>query len=424
MLRNVKNLLRRTFGAAALSLLFVGTASAQLPTSVDIDLVPGTTVNTLDVRLRANGSSFNLVVSNLVFTVRWSTAAPQTLGLGTSAWCPATTLAFPLGAATGTVSSGGFDYQTYSMVATQQIGQPQLNGGCGPNGQSLPADTWVTVFTIPVSASTTCTTFQIVTNETYTNANNANFFVSLGGTARTGVIEPTAACVSSASCGTTIPTATSNSPLCQGATLNLSATAANGGNTMTYYWVGPNGFTSTLQNPTITNVTPAMSGVYTVTAAINGGCQNFSRNVTVTVVDATVGGPQSLCTLGTTLPLGGNAVPAGSTGTWSIVTGGVTGTFSDPNDPNATFTHLTGNGPITLRWTITGGPCPTETADVVLTLTAGPTVTCPGNSSVCVTAAAFPLTGGSPEFGTYTVDGSPATDFDPAAVGVGPPYDA
>jgi len=64
------------------------------------------------------------------------------------------------------------------------------------------------------------------------------------------------------SCSTCPVTAGNNGPLCAGQTLNLTATALAGA---TYSWTGPAGFSSTLQNPTITNITPAMAGNYVVT---------------------------------------------------------------------------------------------------------------------------------------------------------------
>ncbi|WP_207625840.1 immunoglobulin domain-containing protein, partial [Niastella populi] len=56
------------------------------------------------------------------------------------------------------------------------------------------------------------------------------------------------------------PTAGSNTPVCAGSTLNLTATGGT-----SYSWTGPNGFTLNTQNPTINNVTIGASGVYTVT---------------------------------------------------------------------------------------------------------------------------------------------------------------
>ena len=56
-------------------------------------------------------------------------------------------------------------------------------------------------------------------------------------------------------------TAYASSP-CQGGTVELYAITENVG--VNYEWSGPNGFTSDLMNPTISNASTAMSGVYTV----------------------------------------------------------------------------------------------------------------------------------------------------------------
>ncbi|WP_424493590.1 hypothetical protein [Salinimicrobium sp. GXAS 041] len=63
------------------------------------------------------------------------------------------------------------------------------------------------------------------------------------------------------------PTASSNSPICVGGTLQLNASTVSGA---TYQWTGPNQFTSNLQNPFIENVTANQSGIYSVRAVING----------------------------------------------------------------------------------------------------------------------------------------------------------
>lgn len=63
----------------------------------------------------------------------------------------------------------------------------------------------------------------------------------------------------STDCSILPPLVSSDSPLCAGDTLHLHAeTIANA----IYSWTGPNGFTSTQQNPVIPNVTPAHSGDY------------------------------------------------------------------------------------------------------------------------------------------------------------------
>lgn len=68
-----------------------------------------------------------------------------------------------------------------------------------------------------------------------------------------------------------------NSPLCIGQNLHL--TASGGTN---YNWTGPNGFTSTEQNPTIINTNPNHSGIYTCAIIGTDGCDGTST-VTVTV---------------------------------------------------------------------------------------------------------------------------------------------
>lgn len=63
------------------------------------------------------------------------------------------------------------------------------------------------------------------------------------------------------------PPCTSNSPVCNGQTIQLAAQAV--GNA-TYNWWGPAGFNSTLQNPTIPNATTANSGQYSLRIIVNG----------------------------------------------------------------------------------------------------------------------------------------------------------
>lgn len=78
-----------------------------------------------------------------------------------------------------------------------------------------------------------------------------------------------------------IPTAeaSNNTPVCEGDTVNLSGSSDIG---VTFEWTGPNGFVSTAQNPSISNVSMANAGVYTFTATSAAGC-SFTGTTTVTV---------------------------------------------------------------------------------------------------------------------------------------------
>jgi len=75
-----------------------------------------------------------------------------------------------------------------------------------------------------------------------------------------------------------IPTAGNGGPVCEGTTLTLTSTTTTGA---TFSWTGPNGFTSTLQNPTIPSVIAADSGLYTVSLMAAGCTSSSSVNAVV-----------------------------------------------------------------------------------------------------------------------------------------------
>src|SRR5439155_1585087 len=90
------------------------------------------------------------------------------------------------------------------------------------------------------------------------------------------------------------PTASNNGPICAGSILTLSTSTVAGA---TYSWTGPNGFTSALQNPSITNATTAATGTYNVTVTVSG-CTSAAGTTSVTVnalPTPTISGPASVC---------------------------------------------------------------------------------------------------------------------------------
>jgi PKD repeat protein len=83
-------------------------------------------------------------------------------------------------------------------------------------------------------------------------------------------------------------TASSNSPVSQGATIQLYG-EPNG--MAEYHWTGPGGWTSDLQNPTRPNATKAMEGTYTLTVTNSNGCSDdATTDVVVTVPVTPTGG--------------------------------------------------------------------------------------------------------------------------------------
>ena len=162
-----------------------------------------------------------------------------------------------------------------------------------------------------------------------------------------------------------VATAGSNAPQCSGSTLNLTS----GGGT-SYSWTGPNGFTSLAQNPSITNVTTAASGTYTVTVTNGNGCSaNATTDVTVTsgntltLSSAAGTDAQTVCintaitniTYATTGATGAtfSGLPAGVTGNWAANVVTISGTPTALGTFNYTITLMGGcsipaNGSITV----------------------------------------------------------------------------
>src|SRR5262249_24898681 len=109
-------------------------------------------------------------------------------------------------------------------------------------------------------------------------------------------------------CTFNAPIPGNNGPICQGSTLNLSATTILGA---TYACTGPNAFSSSQQNPSVSNATTAASGPYSVTATVNG-CPSSQQTTVATVnpipSSPTISSNSPLCA-GQTLNLTSSSVP-------------------------------------------------------------------------------------------------------------------
>jgi len=106
-------------------------------------------------------------------------------------------------------------------------------------------------------------------------------FLTTTDSATTPVLSAVTICYNNTCAGLpTAPVPSNNGPVCAGATLQLSASTIAGA---TYSWTGPNGFTSALQNPTLSGATAAAAGTYNV-KAILGACQSPAAPTSVTIV--------------------------------------------------------------------------------------------------------------------------------------------
>lgn len=171
-----------TLRTLALSSSFIAAAGfAQLPL-VDISLEHDQPNNQLLVHLRANDFDFGELLSNLVFTVRWQESSAATLSFGTSDWCPAPSAAFSPAPSAMVTPGNGFKYRTWNSVGLALLSDIQDDGGCD---QTMLANTWTHVLTIPVSNDPGGTVFEIAEDQ-YAIDNNRGFFVSLNGQASTG----------------------------------------------------------------------------------------------------------------------------------------------------------------------------------------------------------------------------------------------
>ncbi|MDQ3535520.1 MAG: hypothetical protein M3421_07835 [Bacteroidota bacterium] len=173
------------------------------------------------------------------------------------------------------------------------------------------------------------------------------------------------------------PVASSNGPQCVGATLNLSTEAVSGA---TYAWTGPNGFSSSLQNPDIANVTAAHAGTYSLTVTVED-CPSTpgTTEVVINPIPATpsVSNNGPLC-VGGTLNLSTAAV-AGATYSWTGPDG-FTSSLQNPGISNVTADHA---GSFSLTITVDNCPSLAATTNVVISpVPATPEVS--NNGPLCV----------------------------------------
>lgn len=168
-----------------------------------------------------------------------------------------------------------------------------------------------------------------------------------------------------------------NGPLCAGSTLNLTASTVAGA---TYMWTGPNGFSSTLQNPSIPFVTTLASGTYTCVATQASSCNSCTATTTVVVnpIPATPAptndGP--ICS-GNTLNLSTAAV-AGATYNWT----GPAGFSSSVQNPSVAGVTAINGGNYSVTVTVNGCTSAAGVTSVIVKNTPNPPIA-GSNSPIC-----------------------------------------
>jgi uncharacterized repeat protein (TIGR03803 family) len=146
-----------------------------------------------------------------------------------------------------------------------------------------------------------------------------------------------------------VPTALNGGPYCAGGTISLWAPTISGA---AYFWTGPNGFTSAVQNPTILGATAVNAGTYSVTVTV-AACAS-APGTTAVVVNPVPAMPAVTApsAVGAGSPNRTAGVPphAGSTYSWTIGNGTIT---SGQGTSEITFTAGTAGTPLTLSVTET-----------------------------------------------------------------------
>jgi len=342
--------------------------------TVRVYIVPGLTANITPTNaVICSGGTGSVVLTSTVsggappYTYSWSSGAntnTASVGIGTHTLiiqdtvssCPAITNTievFPVATPSAPVLGNNSALcvgQTLSLTATNSGGTTWT--WTGPNG-----------FT---------STLQNPTIPVATTSASGTYSATMSFSGCTGPPGITTATISEIPA---VPTVGSNGTLCAGSTISLTATFTAGA---TYFWSGPNGFTSNVQNPIITGASTLASGTYSVAATI-GGCMGPVGTVTVQVnpipATPTAANNSAICE-GQTLSLTSN--PSGSIYNWT----GPNGFTSTIQNPIITAATTSASGTYSVTQTVLGCTSPVAITEVTVNpIPTTPTVA--NNSAIC-----------------------------------------
>jgi gliding motility-associated-like protein len=200
-------------------------------------------------------------------------------------------------------------------------------------------------------------------------------------------------------------------PNCSNDTLKLFATpTATQGLNYLYAWTGPNGFTSTQQNPTIASATPAANGVYSCKVSINTCISDSTKSITVSGIGSsglqTTTVNQSICqgtsylgysTAGTYVDSFISTFGCDSIRTLNLIVNPLPSITSatSPNDTicaNSAIT-LAGSGASTYTWTgsVANNAAFTPTASGTYTLTGTDVNGCTNTTTTSIVVLPLPI---------------------------------
>ncbi|MEM9546323.1 MAG: T9SS type A sorting domain-containing protein [Bacteroidota bacterium] len=210
------------------------------------------------------------------------------------------------------------------------------------------------------------------------------------------------------------PEAFNNGPICEGDDLELTTQAVISG---TYAWTGPNGFTSTDQNPSIINTTPSFSGSYCIVVYVDG-CESHVGCTVVTInpipSSPMISSNNPICE-GESIELSANSV-TGAIYSWT----GPNGFISFDQNPVISDGSLLDGGTYCLATIVNGCESETVCTDVFINdVPAIPSIS--SNSPLCA-GESLELTANSIPGATYIWTGPTGmifTDQNPVITGIG-----
>ncbi len=363
---NISNATTLNSGNYTLTVTGVGGCTASVTSSITINPTP--TIATTGATVCA-GNTINLTATSLVGSVyNWSgpngfSSVQQNPSIVSSTTLMSGTYSLLVTSASGCTNTA------VANVSVITLPTPSLSSNspvCATKTLNLTASGATTYSWLGPNGFTSTLQNPSITN------------VSILATGVYTLIGTSGTCSASTTANITInalptPNIVSNSPVCQAQTLNLQG---SGG--VSYAWTGPNGFTSTLQNPSISNAQLVNGGTYSLTVTAANTCSN-TTNALITV-NAT---PPALAT-GSTVCAGQNLaltanILAGATYAWS----GPNGFTSNLQNPVITNAQLSATGAYNLIVTSSVG-C-TNTAVTNASVIALPIPILGSNSPVCAT---------------------------------------
>jgi hypothetical protein len=351
-------------------------------------IVVSPTVNTTYTVTGANGSCTNTKTVSVTITgtptVNIFTAASTTICSGNTSTLTGT------GATNYTWMPGGMTTTIVAVTptATTIYTLTGSNGGSCTGTKTIQ----ITVNTTPTIAIIASPTAICSGNSATLTASGATSYTwNTGATTAVIVVTPTTTtnytvvgvngtCASSKTIslivtpGPSAPTAGSNSPLCSGSTLSLTASTIPGA---TYSWTGPNSFTASAQNTTIPGATTLAAGTYSVRVTVGGCTSGYAiTNVVVNALPSVTvtSNPLTIC--------------PGSTATLTAIASGA-GPFTYSWSTGATSASITSSlvGVYTATVTSAAGCKASQSyslnaaAGLTINATTSSTAICAGNSA-------------------------------------------